>query len=126
MLVVIIGAVLLIVGSFAAGIVAMILRSQARERLQKERMLLLEKGLEVPRELYVLEAKPAREPQSVRMGLRLAGTFFSVVGIFPVMVIALDDGFPEALNGSIFLFFGMALLLCERLLAWAGFPLSPK
>jgi len=118
--------VIFLVGSFAVGIVAMILRSQARERLQKERMLLVEKGLAVPKELYVLEAEPSGGRMWVRMGLLLTGVFFTVGGIFPVMVTALRHGFPDALRESVWLFVGVGWLICERILAWAGFPLNPK
>ena len=48
-----------VAGSFAVAIVAMILKSQARERKHNERMLLLEKGVDIPKELYdVPEEKP--------------------------------------------------------------------
>ena len=42
------------------GVVAMFLRSKAKERIHKERMLMIEKGLEIPKEL--LEVKKAKRP----------------------------------------------------------------
>ena len=112
--------VIFLVGSFAVWIVSMIMRGKEKERLHRERMLLLEKGLEVPGRIEDTRGRARHDPQSVREGLRLSGTFFIIVGLFPVMVIAINKGFPALLYGSSMLFIGIALLVCERVMARGG------
>ena len=104
-----------IAGAFAAAITAMILKARTREQLHRERMLLAEKGLEIPKELYPQPRQP-EEAESTRRALRIIGTVFLFAGLAPVIAIAIASGFPEAINGSGLLFIGIGMLVAAQLI----------
>jgi len=99
-------------------VVAMILRSRADSRRSKERLALLEKGLEVPRELYdVIERREAK-PNGYRSGrawLMVLGSILVFVGLGVIVFEAARGGRPE--NGIVPFFIGLGFLAAERLIA---------
>ena len=108
-----------VAGSFAVAIVAMILKSQARERKHKERMLLLEKGVDIPKELYdVPEEKPRSGNgfKGSRAWLLLLGTICLVIGVSVIIVMTVRQGFHEGVFGLIPLFIGIGFIGAERMI----------
>jgi hypothetical protein len=99
-------------------VVAMILRSRADNRRHKERMLLAEKGMEIPRELYdVLDRREAR-PNGYRKGrawLMLLGCLMVFIGLGVIVFEAARGGPAE--NGLVPVFIGIGFLASERLIA---------
>lgn len=107
-----------IIGAFAVGIVAMILKNQAQERKHRERMFMAEKGMEIPRELYDIPVKP--KPNGLRAGrawLMVLGTITIFIGLGVLITLTLRDGFQEGVNGLIPMFIGIGFLAAERLIA---------
>ncbi|NWG13395.1 MAG: hypothetical protein HXY20_07680 [Acidobacteria bacterium] len=115
-----------ILGSFATGITAMILKARARERLHRERMLLAEKGMDIPRELYTAEANQPSDPEATRESLRVIGTALAVVGIFPIVIVALNAGLSRAANGAGLFVIGIGILLASRMIGRRNTPSGEK
>jgi hypothetical protein len=107
---------LLLAGAFAAGITAMILKSREKERLHKERMLLVERGAEIPRELLGFEEKKPSDYRTTRVVLLITGAFFIVMSIGVVVGIGVQEGFREAAPGVISAAIGAGLLVAERMI----------
>jgi hypothetical protein len=108
-----------LIGAFAAGIVAMILKNQAREREHRERMFMAEKGIEIPRELYDTPA-PKPQPNGFRAGrafLTVFGMLLVFVGVGVLIAISIRDGFNQGINGLIPFFIGVGFLAAERMVA---------
>ena len=110
-----------IAGAFAVAIVAMILKSKAAERQQRERMFLAEKGLEIPPELYPQreDAQP-RRPNGYRTGrawLMIFGAVLIAVGIGVMIALGVREGMDDGINGIIPLFIGIGFLISERMIA---------
>jgi hypothetical protein len=99
-------------------VVAMILKSKADARLHKERMLLAEKGMEIPRELYdALEHREAR-PNGYRAGrvwLMILGCVLVFVGLGVTLFQAARG--TNAENGLVPIFIGLGFLAAERMIA---------
>jgi hypothetical protein len=99
-------------------VVAMVLRSKADARKHKERMLLAEKGIEIPRELYDQVARPEVKPNGYRAGrawLMIFGCTLVFVGL-GVTVYGAARG-EHAENGLVPLFIGLGFLVSERMVA---------
>ncbi|MFH1681296.1 MAG: DUF6249 domain-containing protein [Candidatus Eisenbacteria bacterium] len=109
--------VVVLIGAFAAAIMAMILKSRERERLHKERMFLAERGLEIPRELYGIEEKKTRDYRTTRVVLLITGIFMIVTGIGVLIGVGIQDGIREAAPGLIVSAIGVGLLIGERMIA---------
>ncbi len=110
-----------LIGAFAVGIVAMILRSHAKERQHRERMFMAEKGLEIPKELYDIPA-PRREaePNGYRAGrawLMILGTLCIFIGIGAIISLGVRHGMHEGIQGLIPFMIGAGFLAAERLIA---------
>ena len=106
-----------IVGAFAVGIVAMLLKSQAQERAHRERMFLAEKGMEIPKELYTQpERKRPNGYRAARAWLMVLGVLLIAIGIGVMITITATDGFDDAVGGVIALFIGIAFLISEKLI----------
>ena len=98
--------------------VAMLLRSRADARRHKERMLLAEKGVEIPRELYDPSARMEAKPNGYRAGrawLLILGSVMVSVGL-GVTVYGFARG-EHAANGLVPLFIGLGFLAAERMIA---------
>ena len=99
-------------------VVAMAMKSRAEGRRHKERMLLAEKGLEIPRELYDQMARPETKANGYRAGrawLMILGSVMFFVGL-GVIVFGAARG-EHAENGLVPLFIGMGFLAAERMIA---------
>jgi hypothetical protein len=111
--------VIALIGAFGVGIVAMILRNQAKERQHRERMFMAEKGIEIPRELYDVPA-PKPKPNGFRAGrafLTVMGMLLIFIGIGVLIAISIRDGFSQGVNGLIPMFIGLGFLGAERMVA---------
>jgi hypothetical protein len=110
-----------LIGVFAIVIVAMVLKSQAKDRQHRERMYMAEKGLEVPRELYdIPEVKPQPKPNGYRAGrawLIIFGTLCIFIGVGVVISLGVRHGMHEGIHGMIPIFLGIGFLVSERLIA---------
>lgn len=110
-----------LIGVFAIAIVAMVLKSQAKDRQHRERMFMAEKGLEVPRELYdISEVKPQGKPNGYRAGralLIIFGTLCIFIGVGVMISLGVRHGMHEGIHGMIPIFIGIGFLASERLIA---------
>ena len=108
-------------GAFAVGIVAMILKSRESERAHRERMFLAEKGLEIPKELYDVEKEVKKERRgdfrTARAWLLILGTTMVFIGIGIMIQLGFQEGPRETFNGTVPLLIGVAFLVCQTLLA---------
>lgn len=110
-----------LIGVFALAIVAMVLKSHAKDRQHRERMFMAEKGLEVPRELYEIpEAKPQAKPNGYRAGrawLIIFGTLCIFIGVGVMISLGVRHGMHEGVHGMIPILLGIGFLASERLIA---------
>jgi len=99
-------------------VVAMMLRSRADGRRHKERMLLAEKGLEIPPQLYDQDAHTPAKPNGFRAGrawLLIFGSILVFVGLGVTVFGAVRGEHAE--NGLIPLFIGLGFLVSERMIS---------
>jgi Domain of unknown function (DUF6249) len=99
-------------------VVAMILKSRTDAQKHRERMMLAEKGAEIPRELYGDVAKLESKPNGYRAGrawLLVLGCILVFVGL-GVTVYGAARG-EHAENGLVPIFIGAGFLVAERLIA---------
>jgi hypothetical protein len=99
-------------------VVAMMLKSKADSRRHKERMLLVEKGLEIPSQLYDQAAHTLSKPNGFRAGrawLLVFGCTLVFVGLGVVAFGAVRGDHIE--NGLVPFFIGLGFLASERLIA---------
>ena len=107
-----------IIGAFAVGIAAMVLRSQAKDRQHRERMFMAEKGIEIPPQLYdVPEAKPRNGLRAGRAWLMVLGAICVFVGIGVMIALGVREGMSQGINGIIPFFIGLGFLAAERMVA---------
>jgi hypothetical protein len=104
-------------GAFAIVITAMILQSKARDRQQRERMFLAEKGLEVPSELYDVKKTKKRDFRGGRAWLMILGTICICVGIGVMIMLGVKEGMDDGVAGVIPILIGVGFLLSERMIA---------
>ena len=106
-----------ILGAFAVGIVAVLVKSKAREHQHRERMFLAEKGLPIPPELYeVSEEKKPSEFRGFRAVLMVLGCVTTLVGISVMIALGVRDGMDEGVNGVIPFLIGIGMLVAERMI----------
>ncbi|KPJ61493.1 MAG: hypothetical protein AMJ46_02120 [Latescibacteria bacterium DG_63] len=105
-----------IVGAFAVGIVAMILKSKAGERAHRERMFMAEKGLEIPEELYDAREKKVSDFGGARAWLIVLGVLCLFIGISVLIALSIQSGIREGSNGLIVALIGVGFLAAERLI----------
>jgi hypothetical protein len=99
-------------------VVAMILKSKADGRRHKERMLLAEKGMEIPPQLYDAPERRDSRPNGYRAGrawLIVLGCVMVFVGL-GVIVFGAARG-EHAENGLVPLFIGLGFIAAERMIA---------
>jgi hypothetical protein len=108
--------IIAIIGAFAVGIVAMVLKSRAREQAQRERIFLAEKGLEIPRELYEAKEKTVSDFGGVRAWLIVLGVICVFVGISVLIALTIQSGIRDGSNGLIVALIGVGFLVSERLI----------
>jgi hypothetical protein len=108
--------ILLILGAFTAGITAMILKARHNERLHKERIHLMEKGLDVPQALYGVTQKRIRDYRTTRVVLLITGWFMLAMGPFILIGIGVQEGFREAAPAFSTFGIGAGLLIAERMI----------
>jgi hypothetical protein len=103
-------------GGFAVAVVAMVLKFKERDRTRSERMLLTEKGLEVPKELYQVrqERKRRNGYRAGRAWLLILGFLNVFVGLGVLIGIGAKDGIHEGLPGIIVALIGVGFLVSER------------
>jgi UDP-N-acetylmuramyl pentapeptide phosphotransferase/UDP-N-acetylglucosamine-1-phosphate transferase len=104
-----------IVGAFLVGIVAMLLKSRSSERAHRERMFLVEKGLEVPKELYNGREKTVSDFGGARAWLIILGVLCVFVGISVLIALSIQTGIRDGINGLIVMLIGVGFLAAERL-----------
>jgi len=107
-----------VLGAFAVAITGMILKSHARDRQQRERMFLAEKGMEIPRELY--ETREPKRPSDFRGGrawLMILGYTSVFVGIAVMIAVSVNAGFHDGVFGVIPLLIGLGFIVAERTIA---------
>ena len=109
--------VVAIIGAFAIVITSMILQSKARDRRQRERMLMAEKGLEIPQELYEVKEVKRRDFRGGRAWLMILGTICICVGIGVMIMLGVQKGIDEGIAGIIPIFIGAGFLASERMIA---------
>jgi hypothetical protein len=110
--------IVLLLGSFAIAIIAILAKTWSRERMHRERMFLAEKGLEIPKELY--ETREPKRPSDFRGGrawLMILGTILVFVGIGVMIAVGISHGIGTGINGIIPFLIGVGLLVSERLIA---------
>lgn len=107
-------------GAFAVGIAAMVLRSKDRERAHRERMFLAEKGMEIPKELYDVQAEIKKEKKgdfrTARAWLLILGTTMVFIGLGIMIQLGVQEGWADTFNGTVPLAIGVAFLVCQSLL----------
>jgi len=109
----------LFLGFIAVGIVALILRNKEKERMHKERILLLEKGETIPDALYGI--KPEKEKalsdyRTTRIWLLSIGIFFVLIGVAMVISMSFTQDIMAGLEGLPAAGIGVALILIERVI----------
>jgi hypothetical protein len=109
-----------ILAVFAAGIVAMVLRSKERERAHRERMFLAEKGMEIPKELYgPQKTNKDKKPghfRAARAWLIVLGTTLVFIGVAVMIALSISTGIREGINGVTPALIGVGFLIAERML----------
>jgi hypothetical protein len=106
-----------ILGAFAVAVTGMILKSHARDRQQRERMFLAEKGMEIPKELY--ESREPKKPNGFRVGrawLMILGAVCIFVGIAVMISVSVNQGIHDGIFGVIPLLIGVGFLVAERMI----------
>ncbi|UCF78223.1 MAG: hypothetical protein JSW03_08970 [Candidatus Eiseniibacteriota bacterium] len=105
-----------LLGAFAVGIVAMILKSRASDRAHRERMFMVEKGLEIPKELYNGREKKAGDLGAGRAWLIILGVLCVFTGISVLIALTIQSGIRDGSNGLIVALIGVGFLVSERLI----------
>ena len=100
--------IIFVLGAIAITITALILDSSRKDRKHKERLLAMEKGIELPEE--PIKTSPPRY-----LAMRAWGFVFSFIGIALVLGIAAEAGIRHGLWGLMPLSIGVALLVAAIL-----------
>ena len=108
--------VTVILAVVALGVVALYLRHKSKERVSKERMLLLEKGLPVPPELYDIKPPKAGDYRTSRIWLLLLGLLCIFIGFGAGVVETINNGIASGIGGLIAILIGIAFLITERMI----------
>jgi hypothetical protein len=118
-LITLVGPLAMILSLFWIVIMAMLLRHRAHERLHRERMMLAEKGLEIPAALYPGAAKPNGDLRIARAWLLVVGTVMAFIGVAVMITVGIKEGIVEGASGIAPLAIGLGLLAAERVLVRA-------
>jgi F0F1-type ATP synthase membrane subunit a len=99
-----------VIGTVIIIIVLMILQMREKELKHKEKMLAMEKGIEIPEDQVKEKKKRPRY-----LSIRMVGYVFAFIGASIFLGILVSSGVKDAVWGFIPLFFGLALLLSAHL-----------
>ncbi len=100
--------IIFVLGAIAVTITAMILDSSRKEREHKEKLLAMEKGIELPE-------KPVKSSPPRYLAMRAWGFVFSLLGITLVIGITAEAGIQHGVWGLTQLSIGIALLVAAYL-----------
>ena len=114
-----IGPLAMILSLFWIAIIAMVLRHRTQERLHRERMMLAEKGLEIPAALYPGAARPSGDLRTARAWLLVLGTVMTFIGAAVMITMGVQEGFVKSTNGVAPLAIGLGMLVAEKMLVRA-------
>jgi len=106
-----------IIGAFATAIVGAVLRARERQHLHQERLLLLERGMEIPPQLF--EQKEEKKPsdfRAARAWLIVLSMVLISIGVGTIIALGVREGVESAVNGVIPLLIGVGLWVAQRLL----------
>lgn len=96
----------------------MVLKARSTESARRERMFMVEKGLEIPPELLERQKEP--RPSDFRVGrvwLLILGTITVFVGLGVLIGLTIQEGFRTGAAGLIPLIIGLGFIAAERLIA---------
>jgi len=96
--------IVFVLGAIAVSITAMLLDSSRKDREHKERMLAMEKGIELPE-------KPAKSSPPRYLAMRAWGLVFTFIGLALVAAITMEDSIQHGLWGLLPMSIGVALLV---------------
>jgi hypothetical protein len=96
--------IVFVLGAIAVSITAMLLDSSRKDREHKERMLAMEKGIELPE-------KPVKTSPPRYLAMRAWGLVFTFIGIALFTGIAAEAGIRHGMWGLMPLSIGVALLV---------------
>ncbi len=100
--------IIFVLGAIAVTITAMILDAGRKDRKHRERLLAMEKGIELPED--PIKTSPPRY-----LAMRAWGFEFSFIGIATFIGITAEEGFRHGSWGLIPLSIGIALLVAAYL-----------
>jgi hypothetical protein len=110
-----------ILGAFSVGIVAMVLRSREKERAHRERMFMAEKGIEIPKELYGVNAyvKEQKKPgnyRTARAWLLVLGIITIFIAVAAMIVVGVQSGIRDAIGAVVAIGIGISFLAAQWML----------
>lgn len=100
--------IIFVLGAIAVTITAMILDSSRKDRKHKERLLAMEKGIELPED--PIKTSPPRY-----LAMRAWGLVFSLIGLATFIGITAEAGIRHGVWGFMPLSIGVALLVAALL-----------
>jgi hypothetical protein len=100
--------IIFVLGAIAVTITALILDSARKDRKHKERLLAMEKGIDLPEE--PIKTSPPRY-----LAMRAWGFVFSFIGLATTIGITAEEGIQHGLWGLMPLSIGVALLVAAYL-----------
>jgi len=100
--------IIFVLGAIAVTITALILDSSRKDRKHKERILAMEKGIELPEE-------PVKTSPPRYLAMRAWGFVLTFIGIATVIGISAEEGIQHGLWGLMPLSIGVALLVAAFL-----------
>ncbi len=106
-----------IIGGFTLAIVEMFLKARANERRHRERVLMLEKGMELPQDAVEIHAQKPTDFPAGRAWLIILGTIMTAVGLGTIIILTVRQGIESGVSGIIPLLIGVAFFAAERLIA---------
>jgi hypothetical protein len=109
-------------------VTSMVLRSRAQERLHRERIILAEKGLPVPPELYAPKKTDNGDLRNARAWLLVMGVMMLFIGAAVMITIGVteSEGIRASVRGLAVLAIGLGLLAAERVLVKRLVPPQTK
>jgi hypothetical protein len=96
--------IIFLIGAIAIVITALILDSHRKERKHKEKLLAMEKGMELPEE-------PVKTSPPRYLAMRAWGFVFTLIGIALVIGITAEEGIQHGVWGLMPMSIGVALLI---------------
>ncbi len=100
--------IIFVLGAIAVTITALILDAGRKDREHKERLLAMEKGIELPKD-------PVKKSPPRYLAMRAWGFVFALIGIATVIGITAEEGIQHGLWGLMPMSIGIALLIAAYL-----------